>query len=519
MRKKSLICKIKDALSPGKILSLPAMAVLGLMLASCAQDGFDDEEKWQSSVMNTQLETPKVDDIKIAASPDETKTIISWPVVHGAGGYICSLLDVSDPENPVPVDGMNGKLIDGCSITLTREEDVKYRFTIKTAGNEKLNNTEAETTSIKDFSTFTPTYRTIPEGTDLYQWFTDNPVPQGDEADAIKAELYDGMGIAPEEITNQMLNYDLIPGGEYTLSQTLDFLGSKVVLRSSKKTEFSKLKLIGDGTSFKTYTSFGLKYLDIDCSDTYKPLVELSATPDESIKGATGKGDFYNILGTIMLSGCNVKGVNGNLIFDGNKKYCLRTLMINNCKIQLTSSSLTNISGNAVIYFGKGYVNDLTVQNSTFWNTGETDAKYFIKYDNSGRPDRAGHENGSVRHKNCTFYNVARLGGNGQWANYDGMVNWQNTFEMTNCIFVDCAKDIARRFIKNYSTKPTYQFAYNTYLQDMATGTFDSNATTYDRSGSIITSIPDFADPANGDFTLTSSEQAEKRTGDPRWLP
>ena len=116
-------------MSPGKKLSLPAVAVLGLMLASCAQDGFDEDEKWQSSVMNSQLETPKVDDIKITASPDETKTIISWPVVHGAGGYICSLLDVSDPENPVPVDGMNGKLVDGCSITLTREEDVKYRFT------------------------------------------------------------------------------------------------------------------------------------------------------------------------------------------------------------------------------------------------------------------------------------------------------------------------------------------------------------------------------------------------------
>lgn len=513
----SLIGPIRDTFK-GNCLAFFVCAA-ALMLASCAQDGFDEDEKWESSVRNAQLETPSVDDIKIEASADETKTIITWPVVHGAGGYICSLLDVSDPDNPVAVDGMENTLVDGCSLSISREEDVRYKFSIRTAGNEKLNNKEALTTSEKEFSTFTPTYATIPSGVDLYQWFQENPVPEGATANAIKEELYAGMGIAPEEIPNQMLNYDLAPDGDYTLSQSLDFLGNKVTLRSSKKTEYANLKIQGESTSFNTYSSLGLKYLNIDCSESLKGLVELSKIPDEAIKGATGTGDYYNIIGTVTLNGCNIEGVNGNLIYDNGLKYCLRTMMIANCKVHLTSSTTTNVSGNAIIYFNKGYINDLTVQNSTFWNTGDSDAKYFVKYDNSGRPDRAGYESGSVNHISSTFYNVARLGGDGQWANYDGMVNWQNSFVMTKCIFVDCAKDIARRFIKNYSTKPKYTFGYNTYLQDAATDTYDTPEQ-YDKSGTIIVCNPGFADPLNGDFTVNAaSEQAEKGTGDPRWLP
>lgn len=488
-----------------------------LMLASCAQDGYDDDERWESSVKNAQLETPSVDEINISASEDETKTIITWPVVHGAGGYICSLYDISDPENPVVIEDMNEKLVDGCTLTITREEDVKYKFSIRTAGNEKLNNKEALTTSEKEFSTFTPTYTTIPEGVDLYYWFTENPVPEGEEANAIKNELYAGMGIAPEDIPNQMLNYDLAPNGNYTLSQSLDFLGNKVTLRSSKKTEYANLKIMGENTSFNTYSSFGLKYLNIDCSESMKGIVELSKTPDEAIKGATGSGDYYNIIGTLTLSGCNIEGVNGNLIYDNNLKYCLRTTMINNCKVHLTSSSLTNVNGNAIIYFKGGFINDLTIQNSTFWNSGDSDAKYLVQYNNSGRSTRAGYTRNSVNQLNCTFYNVATKG---QWGNYGGFSGQScSAFTMKDCIFANCSSEIARRFLGGrYASNMTISFANNTYLHDIATDAYD-NEVQYDLSGTAIKTAPDFADPTNGDFTLTSSEQAQKRTGDPRWLP
>ena len=82
---------------------LSAVAVGALLLSSCAQDGFDEDERWSSSVTNTQMTTPASEDITIAASADGSQTIISWPVVFGAGGYICTVMDVTDSENPAVV--------------------------------------------------------------------------------------------------------------------------------------------------------------------------------------------------------------------------------------------------------------------------------------------------------------------------------------------------------------------------------------------------------------------------------
>jgi hypothetical protein len=40
---------------------------------------------------------------------------------------------------------------------------------------------------------------------------------------------------------------------------------------------------------------------------------------------------------------------------------------------------------------------------------------------------------------------------------------------------------------------------------------------TYDTSGTILTTDPAFANPANGDFTPTGAEQLQYKTGDSRW--
>ena len=61
MRKKSLICKIKDTLSSGKICPWLAMAVFGLTLVSCAQDDLTGE-LFSSDVTNTTLASPGVND-------------------------------------------------------------------------------------------------------------------------------------------------------------------------------------------------------------------------------------------------------------------------------------------------------------------------------------------------------------------------------------------------------------------------------------------------------------------------
>lgn len=480
----------------GKTLALAALAACAMVMTSC-DDVYDGDETWRSDVTNTTLVSPDVSTITVTPSTDGSQMTIAWPVVHGAGGYEVTLLDVTDDQNPVVVDSINAKKVDGCDITATRTEDTNYSVSVKALGSSKFNNKDAEAASVKTFTTAQPAFGTIPAGSDLTEWFAANPIP----ADSV------GM----------LLCYDLEPGGEYTMSGDVDFYNHRVALRTLSKSNNAKIKLTGNAR-LQTSAGLELKNLTFDCAASADPVIELSETPDESIKGATGTGDYYNIMSPVTINSCRFEGVNNNLVYDGDTKYCVGTMLITNSVVHLTSSSTTNIKGNAVIYFKSGFVNDLTVQNSTFWNTGDADAKYFVQYNNSGRCDRAGYTTNSISFKNSTFYNVAKTG---QWGNYSGFAGRATSvWTMTNNIFVDCGnKQIARRFLGGRGNQASATFANNTY---MFNGEFESESgsvESYDKSGTAIEQDPGFKDPANGDFTVSGSTQIERQTGDPRWLP
>lgn len=70
-------------------LNVLSAGVLGILtLASCATDGFDNSEKWET-VTNTHLGSPDVSKLtfkSVAASDGTDKVQVSWPVVLGAGG-------------------------------------------------------------------------------------------------------------------------------------------------------------------------------------------------------------------------------------------------------------------------------------------------------------------------------------------------------------------------------------------------------------------------------------------------
>lgn len=478
----------------GKLLYL---ATGMLVFTSCA-DVYDGNETWTSDVKNETLASPSANDITIAASTDGTKTTITWPVVYGASGYEVTVLNVNDEANPEVVDSYEAKFVDGCEVTISRAEDTNYKFQIKTLGNKNNNNSDAETATEVAFSSFSPTYMTIPDGSDLAEWFEANPIPD---------ELEDGSEIC----------YDLVASGSYTLSKTVDFGSHGITLRSASKVNMAKVTF-AEETSISTSAGLVLKYVDFDCSASLKPFLQLSTSPDESIKGATGSGDYYNIMNPVTINSCNIEGVNYNLVFDGNKKYCVGTMLIKNCNIHLTSSASTDIKGNAVIYFKQGYVNDLTVQESTFWNNGDSDAKYFVQYNNSGRCDRGGYTSNSINYLNNTFYNIAK---SGQWGNYGGFAGkGTSNWVMTNNIFVDCGNNqICRRFLGGRQNQKTATFSNNTYMFNGAFESTDGNVSGYDNSGTAIEEDPGFADAANGDFTVSGATQLSKRTGDPRWLP
>lgn len=140
-----------------------------MALASCAVDGYDDET-FSGGVTGQTLSSPAADSIVFTANADGTKTTISWPVVYGAGGYCCSVLNVSDESHPVVVVG--DTVVDGTTLVVPRTEDVNYSFSIRTVGNEELGNSDAaETTTafFRPISPDTPQYPTVPTSPSGYR--------------------------------------------------------------------------------------------------------------------------------------------------------------------------------------------------------------------------------------------------------------------------------------------------------------------------------------------------------------
>jgi hypothetical protein len=172
---------------------------------------------------------------------------------------------------------------------------------------------------------------------------------------------------------------------------------------------------------------------------------------------------------------------------------------------------------------GSGYILNLTIKNSTFYNTGELDAKYFVQYGGFGwsqtNPETSlGWGDNTITYENCTFYHVCSAG---EWGNYNGVAgkstSWWN---MKNCIFFDCSSgNVPRRFLAGKQNQATATFDNNTYMKKDGTFENDGNLTNFDKSGTDIQEDPLFADPENGDFHISGATQVARRTGDPRWLP
>ena len=475
-----------------KMCVLALTGASALFLASCAGDGFSDESfKSGNGVTNTKLTTPSVDDIKIEASTDGSKQTISWPVVYGASGYKAVLTNVSSGE--VLVDSV----IDNLSFASSREEDTNYKLSLQVLGNSRLGNTDGEVVD-KDFKTFTETYATIPVGSDLYEYFQNNPIP--------------------DDLTEE-LNFDLQAGGKYTLKGQVEFNYHKVCLRSSDKGNPATIE-IGDNASFVASNNFSLKYLDINVNvsavENARPVIELynyETAPDEILE----KPQNYYIINAMNIIGCRFKNVIGSFIYDNNKSYAISGLTIKNTLIEAHTTK-DKIKNEAFISFQGGGVKDFTMTNSTAYQTGEPLPKYFLRYNNSVRVDRiTGSKTDftTFTWTNNTFYNMLN-NSTGQWFNSNGPKDY-STYIVKNNIWVDCSKQIARRIKGNgqLGTNSTATWLHNTYWADGEA----ADQGDHDTSGTILTTDPAFADAANGNFVPTGAEQLQYQTGDPRWLP
>ena len=466
-----------------------AFAVLGLLLASCA-DTYDGDETFSAGVRNTQLSSPAEGDIVITPNTDGDQMTITWPVVYGAGGYDVALYDLSDASTPLVTD-----TIDGCSLTASREEDVNYRLVIRTLGNQKLGNSDAATPTEKLFNSFEASYAAIPEG-DLYQWFQQNPIP--------------------DDAAGESLNFDLTPGGSYTLSGVVDFGKFTVTLRTSDKNNRATITY-GDGGGLATSSGFKAKHLVIDCSATTQAVLALSETPDPGILDEE-HNNHYQITDPVSFQNCQISNVVRYFMYDNKQKYCVKTFSMTNCVVKFTPDDKMSTSAYFQIYDGGGFINDFTATNSTFYAATANKVNYFIRYNNSGRCDRAGYLTNSINLRYCTFYNIAKEGQMANHSGFDGRAT--SNYNIVGNIFVDCGSgQVPRRLTGRINTSAVNNFAYNTYWFDGAPETEGFSSNTYDTSNNALQTDPAFADAANGNFTPTGAEQLERKTGDPRWLP
>ena len=288
---------------------------------------------------------------------------------------------------------------------------------------------------------------------------------------------------------------------EYTMSAPIS--RSNITIAGVEGSN-AKVKLAA-GANFAPNANITLKNLDIDASALGNTaLIQLNAAPIESSINAEGG---YYIVNKVEVLNCNISDV-AQVISDNGVKYCVADMTVDNCVVSLNASSAKTVFDMSK----SGFINDLTVKNSTFYNKG-TDQDYFVRYNNSGRCDRAGFASNSINYENNTFYNIAK---GGQWGNYSGFAgrgtsNWR----MIKNIFVDCGSgEVARRYLGSRGDQSTATFELNTYWFNGAA----EDTGNYDNSGTAITSDPQLKDAANGDFTPQGTDQVTNKTGDPRWL-
>lgn len=476
--------------SSKKLCAIVAIAAGAWLITSCA-DTYDGDETFQSDVRNAQLVSPAEGDITITPNTSGDQMTITWPVVYGAGGYEVTLYDLSDESKPLV-----SKTIDGCSLTTGREEDVNYKLVIRTLGNEQLNNTAATSATEKLFNSFEASYASIPVG-DLYEYFQQNPIPED----------------AP---TDEWLNYDLVPGGQYTLSGVLDFGGHMVTLRSTDKTNNAVITY-GEAGNLAFATGFRAKYLTLECAAMTTSVFSLSETPIESTLDAE-HNSHYQITEPVSIQSCQINNVSRTLLYDNKKKYCVKTFSITNSVVKFTPDDKMSSTAYFQLYEGGGFINDFYAKNTTFWATNDNKVNYFIRYANAGRCDRAGYLTNSINLDHCTFYNIAKTGQMANHSGFDGRTT--SNYNIVSNIFVDCGSNqVPRRFVGRHSNplSTVNIWGYNTYWFDGAPETEGFTTNTYDLSTNALQTDPAFVDPANGNFTPTGAEQVERKTGDPRW--
>ncbi|MBR5729610.1 MAG: DUF5123 domain-containing protein [Prevotella sp.] len=253
----------------------------------------------------------------------------------------------------------------------------------------------------------------------------------------------------------------------------------------------------------------------IDASGLSDPVITLNGGTTFAPK-ADGTESDHVLVENVTIKDVTITGQKGALLRDAQKSL-VETVTIENSVIEMPAAGK-----NVLDFNSKGYAGKVIVKNSTIWSAGKNTG-FFAQY--GSRPKNV---NGDLLQEfdfeNSTIVNIAN-GKNFNDLKQNGTA--QNVYTIKNNIFSDCGKagQVVVGFNKGQnSATPVWDVDGNTFLLDGA----DNSAAEISKAGqkngedivkNCLTGDPEFADAANGDFTVgAATDQAEFKTGDPRWL-
>ncbi len=501
-----------------KMWLLGGMAAFSMLLGGCAQGV--DSEPFLPGVTNAQLESPAADSfqVSITASGGSETLKVSWPVVMGAGGYYCSAYDVTDEANPIVV--FEPQQVDGSKFQFPISEDRRYEYSVKTLGNKQYNNADAATASSGSYFHGVEAELTIPDGEELGAFIAAEVAAKAEAWAAARAEDF-----------NFEVAYDLVPGGQYTLTTPLD-LGLQTVRIRTLSENRATVTLSGDG-HFSPYAGLRLQAMNIDCTDLEKDaLIRLNDNPDASIKdenllimnnpangtykAAGATRGAYIIEKPIEIRDCWVKELTKSLLHCGGQPYGVTDFRVTNSIVQM------NNSGTNIIELQKKncQVKNMSFYKTTLFNMVKS-GKFFLALPGQNH---------------TAVFGTAGLGGKWEFEqstivmhkDYDKKVgdrtrDSKSESSITNCIFVNMREvtnsNNGFMNLKVYRNNTIFHHAMpgdsKQYDADYLALGVDPIDPGFDMNMTAI----DFSQPNAGvNFTPTGNALADRR-GDPRWLP
>lgn len=298
------------------------------------------------------------------------------------------------------------------------------------------------------------------------------------------------------------------------LTDTLDLTGKKVTIKGDK----DKFAVIVISEPISVNKDFIVENVKFDASGlaNSKSVVNLVTTSEYAKKKDGSTSTAVLQFGDLKFNNVEISGLKAPIVNTALKG------LIN--KIEIEDAIVEFIGGKNIFNLGTSIYDQFILKNSTLYSK-EGHTGKFIKCDGRPKTDLGYGDNDvlSTTLDHVTMYQISK---GQQMNNSNGQMKQQKYFHqtMTNCILVYSGNHSAAVrgwMFGGNSTNNTMVYDKNTYWNDVdysATWTNSNNNAGYDASGTVLTTDPNFKDPANGDFTPQGAKQVENKTGDPRWF-